>query len=114
MRRPGGFAAGVVAIILVAAAPSRLGGAVADAYPQNGTLASYTFQIHGVMAMRGFPWLRFHFAGYGRYVRGVRYVVHLTQFPFFAKAFSKVDLSALAPSIWPHRYVVARDGSDGG
>lgn len=114
MRWPGSFAAaGVVVVICAAAAPSRLGGAVADAYAQDGTLASYTFQIHGVMAMRSFPWLHFRFVGYGRYVRGVRYVVHLTQVPFFAKAFNRVDLSALAPSVWPHRYVVARAGSDG-
>jgi hypothetical protein len=113
MRRPASFAVGVAAAICVAAAPSQLSGAVSDAYAQNGALASYTFQIHGVMAMRGFPWLHFHFAGYGKYVRGVRYVVHLTQVPFFARAFSRVDLSALAPSIWPRRYVVSRAGSKG-
>jgi hypothetical protein len=98
----------------MAAVPSQLGDAVSDAYSQNGSLASYTFAIEGVMAMRSFPWLHFRFTGQGRYVRGVLYTVRLTQLPFFAKAFHKLDLSTLAPSIWPHRFDVTFAGTQGG
>lgn len=107
------MAAGVVVMICVAAVPSHVCDAVSDAYAQNDSLESYTFTIRGVMAMRTFPWLHFHFVGQGSYVRGVRYVVHLTQLPFFAKAFTRVDLSALAPSMWPHRYNVMLAGKEG-
>lgn len=61
-----------------------------------------------------FPWLHFHLAGSGRYVRGETHVVDFTSVPFFARGFNKVDLSALDPCIWPRFYTIrALDSSNG-
>jgi hypothetical protein len=58
------------------------------------------------MSMRHFPWLHFHLAGSGRYVRGETHLVEFTQVPFFAKGFNQIDLSPLDPCIWPRLYAV--------
>jgi hypothetical protein len=86
---------------------------VAAAYAANKTLAASTFTVRATMRMRHFPWLRFHLSGTGQFVRGERYEVSFTRVPFFAKAFSHVDLSSLSPRMWRNRYVVRLRGYDG-
>ncbi len=81
---------------------------------RNPSLTEYTFGMSVAMRMRHFPWLGFHLAGTGRYVRGQSHVVNFTQVPFFAKGFSQVDLSPLDPCIWPRLYAVTALGTRDG
>ncbi len=90
------------------------GSAVADAYGANASLRSYTFTMHGTMAMHTFPWLRIPISGQGLYDRGRVYDVHLAGIPFFAKGFGRIDLSALAPQMWRPKFDVSYAGSQDG
>jgi hypothetical protein len=87
---------------------------IAAAYARNDSLQNYTFEVDVAMAMRQFPWLRFHIEGDGVYERGRRYVVHFTKMPFFAPQPRDVDLSMLDPAMWPTIYTVETAGEDGG
>ena len=78
----------------------------AAACNRNPGLNAYTFRMSVAMAMRHFPWLRFHLSGPGQYVRGQVYTVHLDHMPFFATNFSTVDLSPLDPNMWQKQYAV--------
>lgn len=89
------------------------GDAIASAYARNESLTSYTFTLHGTMHMRTFPWMSFGLDGQGVYERGVRYEVRFAHLPFFAKSFQRIDLSALAPDMWPHHFTVTYAGRDG-
>jgi hypothetical protein len=105
---------GTAAVLAVATPPVVRGNdAVASAYLRNRLLASYVFSVHGTMRMRTFPWLRFRLDGSGIWERGVRYQIHFTRLPFFAKGFQTVDLSALSPAMWRTRYRVTFDGVRG-
>ena len=96
-------------------APSRADtSAGAACAARNPSLAEYTFDMNVAMRMRHFPWLGFHLAGSGRYVRGQSHVVDFTQLPFFAKGFNEVDLSPLDPCIWPRFYAVTSLGTRDG
>ncbi len=87
---------------------------LAEASSRNPSLDAYSFHLDAAMAMKHFPWLHFHMAGTGQFVRGERYVVNFTQQPFFARSVKQVDLSPLDPSMWSKRYIVSvvssRDG----
>lgn len=89
--------------------------ALAEASARNPSLDAYSFHLDAAMAMKHFPWLHFHIAGDGEYIRGDRYVVNFTQTPFFARSVKQVDLSPLDPSMWPKQYSIAvasqNDGS---
>lgn len=95
------------------AARGQGGDAISEAYARNETLSSATFTLHGAMRMHTFPWLHFSLNGQGVYRRGNRFEVRFTSMPFFAKSFSHLDLSALAPAMWKSRYVVSYVGRDG-
>jgi hypothetical protein len=81
--------------------------ALAEASRRNPSLTAYSFHLDAAMAMKHFPWLHFHLAGDGEYIRGERYVVDFTQAPFFARNVKQVDLSPLDPSMWPKEYSVS-------
>jgi hypothetical protein len=87
-------------------APDSSNVAFAQASSRNPSLDAYSFRLDAAMAMKHFPWLHFHMAGTGQYVRGERYVVNFTQLPFFARNVQQVDLSPLDPSMWSKRYIV--------
>jgi hypothetical protein len=80
--------------------------ALAQASSRNPSLDAYSFHLDAAMAMKHFPWLHFHIAGEGQYVRGERYVVTFTQLPFFARSVKQVDLSPLDPSMWSKQFIV--------
>jgi hypothetical protein len=81
--------------------------ALTQASARNPNLTAYSFHLDAAMAMKHFPWLHFHLAGDGEYIRGERYVVNFTQAPFFARNVKQVDLSPLDPSMWPKQYSVS-------
>lgn len=81
--------------------------ALAQASQRNPSLTAYSFHFDAAMAMKHFPWLHFHLAGDGEYIRGERYVVDFTQTPFFARNVKQVDLSPLDPSMWAKQYSVS-------
>lgn len=108
------LAAACAAFLLVwGPASGQDGDAISTAYARNGSLSSYTFTLHGAMRMHSFPWLHFSLDGRGVYERGRRYDVHFEHMPFFAKSFSDLDLSPLAPALWKNRYQVSYVGKDG-
>jgi hypothetical protein len=88
-------------------APDSTGSALAEASSRNPSLDAYSFHLDAAMAMKHFPWLHFHIAGTGQYVRGERYVVNFTELPWFARSVKQVDLSPLDPSMWSKRYIVS-------
>jgi len=94
----------LLASTFVAPEPSDV--ALAQASARNPSLTAYSFHFDAAMAMKHFPWLHFHLAGTGEYVRGERYLVHLTHVPFFAGNVKQVDLSPLDPSMWSKNYDV--------
>lgn len=102
------IAGGAVAGILVVAAPTGASEAQPSAPP-------YTFHMDVHMAMRHFPWLRFHMAGTGSYEPGQSYGVHFTSVPwFFPKQHNDIDLSMLDPTLWPRHFTFAETGQRDG
>ena len=76
---------------------------------------NYTFKLDVAMAMRHFPWLRFHMQGLGIYSAGVSYVVHFTSVPWFVpKSRHDFDLSMIDPLMWPKRYLFQQTGQHDG
>jgi len=73
---------------------------------RNPSLKAYSFHVSVAMRMQTFPWMRFHLDGAGDYERGERYEIQFTRVPFFAKDFTKVDLSALDPTMWEKQFFV--------
>ena len=99
----------VGALAVTAGTPARPAADIAQNAP-----ATYTFHMGIQMAMRHFPWLRFHMEGSGEYARGDRYVVHLTQTPALFSKMHDIDLSMIDPAMWPKRYRYARQTDTGG
>lgn len=66
------------------------------------------------MQMTTFPWLRFHLHGTGDYQRGRRYDIQFDRTPFFARNVKSIDLSALDPTMWPHRFIVNVENQNDG
>jgi hypothetical protein len=99
----------VGAFAVAAGAPSRPVADIAQDAP-----ATYTFHMGIQMAMRHFPWFHFHMEGTGDYMRGDRYVVHLTQTPGLFSKMHDIDLSMIDPAMWPKRYRYARQSDTGG
>ena len=92
----------VVGAIPVGASDS----AFTAACDRNPSLKAYSFRASVAMRMQTFPWMRFHLDGTGDYERGERYEIQFTRVPFFAKDFTKVDLSALDPTMWEKQFFV--------
>ncbi|MBV8372353.1 MAG: hypothetical protein JOY69_03765 [Candidatus Eremiobacteraeota bacterium] len=105
-------------VILISGVPTRATNTAAPVLAalsqRNDAISSFTFHANIAMAMHHFPWLHFHLAGTGDYVRGDHYLLHLTNGPPFASKMHDIDLSMIDPSLWPGRYRYTPDGQSNG
>lgn len=119
MRKCNVYSFGAVLAILLCSAPASANcngnaGSI-GAFERNAALPGYTFNVDVAMAMRHFPWLRFHVKGVGKYEPGKSYVIHFTELPWFApQAAHDTDLSMLDPALWPSRFLYEQAGEDNG
>ena len=111
-------ASGASLVLLTCVGTPRSSAAVLDPSSLLGkTVAppSYTFEMDVAMAMRHFPWLRFHMSGTGEYLPGQSYIVHFDKLPWFApRQQHDCDLSMLDPTMWPKRFIYQEIGEQHG
>lgn len=98
----------------VGTSPASVDPAIVAARDHNPSLKAYTFNADVAMQMTTFPWLRFHLHGTGDYQRGRRYDIQFDRTPFFARNVKSIDLSALDPTMWPHRFIVNVENQNDG
>jgi hypothetical protein len=109
-------AAAIASLLCAARARACSGsGGPAEGFARTPPLPGFTFGVDVAMAMRHFPWLRFHVEGVGKYEPGKAYQVHFTKLPWFAPAQTHdTDLAMLEPSLWPSRFLYQETGQENG
>jgi hypothetical protein len=75
---------------------------------------SYTSKLHVDLALRSFPYLKFHLEGHVEYKRPNTYSVHFERVPWFGKGFENMKMDPLEPQTWPDHYDIASIVRSGG
>jgi len=68
---------------------------------------SYTSKLHVDLALRSFPYLKFHLEGRIEYKRPNTYSVHFDRVPWFGKGFENMKMDPMEPQRWPDHYDIA-------
>jgi hypothetical protein len=68
---------------------------------------SYASKLHVDVALRSFPYLKFHLEGRIEYKRPNLYSVHFDHVPWFGKGFENMKMDPMEPQTWPDHYDVA-------
>jgi hypothetical protein len=74
---------------------------------------SYTSKLHVDLALRSFPYLKFHLEGRIEYKRPNTYSVHFDHVPWFGKGFENMKMDPMEPQTWPEHYDIASIGRNG-
>ncbi len=112
-----GVLAAAVLLLAEAPAPSVTTEEAAHVFAISGartaTMQSYVSNLHVDIALRSFPYLKFHLDGRMTYQRPNVYSVHFDHVPWFGKGFENIKADALQPSTWNERYDVDHVAHDG-
>ena len=74
---------------------------------------SYTSKLHVDLALRSFPYLKFHLEGRIEYKRPNLYSVHFDHVPWFGKGFENMKMDPMEPQTWPEHYDIASIARNG-
>ena len=111
LRRLAVFAASI-ALLGEAPAPSAPLDEAAHVFAASGArtsaVQSYTSKLHVDLALRSFPYLKFHLDGHMDYKRPNIYSVHFDHVPWFGKGFENIKADPLQPATWIEHYDVTR------
>ena len=80
---------------------------------RSAAVRSYTSNLHVDVALRSFPYLKFHLNGRIEYKRPNLYSVHFDHVPWFGKGFEDMRMDPLQPHLWPEHYDIAAVSHDG-
>jgi hypothetical protein len=101
--------AATIALVGEAPAPSQSEEAArlfAISSTRTAGIQSYTSRLHVDVALRSFPYLKFHLNGTISFKRPDLYSVHFEHVPWFGKGFEDLKMDPLVPSTWPEHYDV--------
>jgi hypothetical protein len=73
---------------------------------RTASVKSYTSKLHVDLALRSFPYLKFHLNGTMTFAKPNLYSVHFEHVPWFGKGFENIKADPLQPSTWPEHYDV--------
>ena len=73
---------------------------------RTAAVQSYTSRLHVDVALKSFPYLKFHLNGTISFKRPNLYSVHFEHVPWFGKGFEDMKMDPLVPSTWPEHYAV--------
>jgi hypothetical protein len=73
---------------------------------RTAAVSAYVARLNADIAMKSFPYLKFHLTGTISYKRPNLYSVHFDHVPWFAKGFDNIAMDELEPSTWPSKYDV--------
>jgi hypothetical protein len=102
--------AATIALLGEAPAPSAPSEEAARLFAMSGTrtaaVQSYTSRLHVDVALRSFPYLKFHLNGTITFKRPNLYSVHFEHVPWFGKGFEDMKMDPMVPSTWGEHYDV--------
>ena len=73
---------------------------------RTAAVQSYTSRLHVDVALKSFPYLKFHLNGTIAFKRPNLYSVHFEHVPWFGKGFEDMKMDPLVPATWPEHYDV--------
>ena len=73
---------------------------------RTAAVQSYTSRLHVDVALRSFPYLKFHLNGTISFKRPNLYSVHFEHVPWFGKGFEDMKMDPMVPSTWGEHYDV--------
>lgn len=73
---------------------------------RTASVKSYTSKLHVDLALRSFPYLKFHLNGTMTFQKPNLYSVHFEHVPWFGKGFENIKADPLQPTTWPEHYDV--------
>src|ERR1700694_2054574 len=73
---------------------------------RTASVKSYTSRLHVDVALRSFPYLKFHLNGTMGFEKPTLYSVHFEHVPWFGKGFENIKADPLQPTTWPQHYDV--------
>ncbi len=80
---------------------------------RTASVRSYTSKLHVDLALRSFPYLKFHLNGTMTFRKPNVYSVHFERVPWFGKGFEDIKADPLQPATWPEHYDVTSIAHDG-
>lgn len=81
---------------------------------RSSAVQSYTSRLHVDVALRSFPFLKFHLNGTMAFKRPNLYSVHFEHVPWFGKGFEDLKADPLVPMTWPEHYDITSLKREGG
>jgi hypothetical protein len=73
---------------------------------RTASVKSYTSKLHVDLALRSFPYLKFHLNGTMTFRKPNVYSVHFERVPWFGKGFEDIKADPLQPATWAEHYDV--------
>lgn len=73
---------------------------------RTASVKSYTSKLHVDVALRSFPYLKFHLNGTMTFRKPNVYSVHFERVPWFGKGFEDIKADPLQPATWGEHYDV--------
>lgn len=110
--------AATIALLGEAPAPSALVEDAAHVFAVSGSrtalVQSYTSRLHVDVALKSFPFLKFHLNGTMTFKKPDLYSVHFEHVPWFGKGFEDMKADPLVPATWPAHYDITSLTHKGG